>query len=223
VETGADGRSTALLLEGLLDPEIRIAAVSIEDRTGSLRPEERAQIAGARPSRQWEFASGRWLARRLLGSLGHAEAPILRAEDRSPVWPDGIVGSITHSGTQCVVALARASIVRAIGLDLEPDAPVKDGLDRLVCRDEERAFLESPDPDEGSRRCRVVFSVKEAVYKAFYPTTRRVWGFQEVGVSIDLAREAFVARLPPDAGLVEVAGRVHRRRGWILAGVALRA
>ncbi len=138
-----------------------------------------------------------------------------------PIWPAGIVGSITHSGSMCVVAVARSADVALLGLDLEPDRPVKEGLARLVCRDEEHDWIASPDAEERNRRCRVVFSVKEAVYKAFYPRTRRVWGFQEVGVQIDLEDASFRASLPKDAGLEEVRGRVHRSEGWILAGVSL--
>ena len=75
------------------------------------------------------------------------------------------------------------------------------------------------DPVERRRRCRVVFSVKEAVYKAFYPRTREFWSFQDVGVEIDLDAARFSATLPASAGRATIEGRVFRRDGWILSGV----
>lgn len=211
------------LVEGLFEGGIRVACVEIGDRTDSLLPEERRSIESARPSRQKEFAAGRWLARQLLEPLGHGSAVLPRAEDRLPIWPAGIVGSVTHSGALCAVAIARASEIALLGLDLEPDEPVKEGLARLVCRDAEHDWIASPDAEERNRRCRIVFSVKEAVYKAFYPRVRRVWSFQDVCVAIDLEGGRFRARLPEDAGLAEITGHVRRRGGWIVAGVDFRA
>jgi len=73
------------------------------------------------------------------------------------------------------------------------------------------------------RRCRIVFSVKEAVYKAFYPRTRTFWSFQDVGVSIDLEAGSYLAELPEGTGLAKVTGRVACRSGWIVSAVAVEA
>ena len=78
---------------------------------------------------------------------------------------------------------------------------------------------EAEGPAQRGRRCRIVFSAKEAVYKAFFPKVRRVWGFLEVHTKFDLEENSFYATLPPDAGRAEVEGRVLRRQGWILSGV----
>src|SRR5690242_8343874 len=70
------------------------------------------QLLGrAAPERQLEFRAGRHCARLAMGLLG-AAGPVLRAPDRSPVWPSGIVGSIAHTRTRnrgfCGAAVARA-------------------------------------------------------------------------------------------------------------------
>ena len=44
---------------------------------------------------------------------------------------------------------------------------------------------ERPPPDV-NQNVILVFSIKEAVYKAFFPIVRKVWGFMEVEVEIDL-------------------------------------
>src|SRR5437763_335927 len=81
---------------------------------GQLYPEERACIARAVPKRRAEFATGRVCARQALERLGVAVGPLLPHPDRSPAWPPGIVGSISHTDGYCAVAVAEAT--RALGI-----------------------------------------------------------------------------------------------------------
>ena len=208
------------LLENLFPAEIRASATTVADCVDALLPAERPFIRKAISSRQHEFATGRVLARQLLADLGHADFPLIRDEDRVPRWPEGVVGSISHSGSLCAAAVALATQFRGVGLDVEPDEPVDREIERVVCRDGEHDWVADGIGDERGRRCRIVFSVKEAVYKAFYPRTRVFWSFQDVTVSIDLERGRYRALLPESAGIAEVVGRVHRRDGWILAALA---
>lgn len=210
------------LLKGLLPGEIRTSAATIEDHVSALLPAERPFIARAVPARQHEFATGRFLVRRLLTGLGYPDFPLVSDDKRVPVWPPGIVGSISHAASLCVVAIGHESIYRGIGLDLEPDEPAKRDIERVVCRGDEHDWVAAAGEGERGRRCRVVFSVKEAVYKAFYPHTREFWSFRDVGVSIDLEAGSYRAWLPESAGLDTIEGRVHRRQGWIVAGAAVR-
>ena len=210
------------LLEGLLPTEILASATTINDCVDDLLPEERGVIAKAVASRQREFATGRVLSRRLLSGLGHPEFPLLRDDDRVPCWPGGVVGSISHTRSSasslCVAAVGRASAFQGIGVDCEPDEPVERDVERVVCRGDEHAWVaDGVGEDERGRRCRIVFSVKEAVYKAFYPRTRVYWSFQDVLVSVDLEAGRYHAELPASAGRSAVEGRVYRRDGWILS------
>ena len=212
-----ESRSVENLLEGLLPTEIRASATTIADHVGELFPEERPLIAKAVPSRQHEFSTGRVLARRLLEELGVSGVALLRDDDRVPRWPADVVGCLSHSDSLCIAAVGRASRFRGIGLDCEPDEPVSQDVERVVCRGEEHDWVAAGRGDERGRRCRLVFSVKEAVYKAFYPRTRVFWSFQDVGVSIDLERGRYRASLPESAGRAEIEGRVVCRDGWILS------
>lgn len=209
------------LLESLLPAEIRACAATVTNCVDDLLPSERPFIANAVASRQREFATGRVLARRLLADLGHPDFPLVRDKDRVPRWPDGVVGSISHSGSLCVVAVALESQFRGVGLDIEPDEPVESDIERVVCRGDEHDWVVGGKGDERGRRCRVIFSVKEAVYKAFYPRTRVFWSFQDVNVSVDLERGRYRALLPESAGIAQVEGRVQRRDGWILSTLAV--
>ncbi|MEM9177337.1 MAG: 4'-phosphopantetheinyl transferase superfamily protein [Myxococcota bacterium] len=209
------------LLAGLLPDPVHVAGATITDRVADLFPEEHAFVERAVEKRRHEFATGRVLARGLLARLGHPDFPILREDDRIPVWPDGIVGSISHAGNVCLAAAAAATGSAGIGIDLEPDEPVDSDIERVVCRDGEHAWVAEAGDGERPRRTRIVFSVKEAVYKAFYPRTRTFWSFQDVRVEIDLEAEAWRAFLPESAGVAEACGRVARREGWIVSAIAL--
>ena len=102
-------------------------------------------------------------------------------------------------------------------------SPFEAGLERFVCRPHEREWLESTtDAVEAGRRCRAIFSAKEAVYKAFFPRLRKFWGFQDVEIKIDFDENRFVAQLPESADRSEIEGRILRRDGWILSAVDYR-
>jgi len=213
-----------VLVRRLFDPSVEVLAGRPEDCVSELMPLERAFVEKAVASRQREFATGRVLARRLLAERGYRDFALLPDADRVPVWPVGIVGSISHTRGLCAVGVAAERDHAGLGLDVEPAAAVRAGLERRVCTDRELGWLEAASVDRGEEPgvlCRVVFSAKEAVYKAFYPHTRTFWDFHAVEVVIDLGRERFVASLPAGAGLAEIEGRVLRTRDWILSGVSL--
>ncbi len=71
------------------------------------------------PARHQEFCLGRAAARAALQQLGRAPVPILRGPQREPLWPDGIVGSITHINGLALAALAERRLSTGIGIDLE--------------------------------------------------------------------------------------------------------
>lgn len=207
------------LIHGLFDAPVLVVSAPICGQISSLTSGERAIVSRAVDKRKTQFATGRILARRLLSDLGYFGFELLRDKDRVPVWPEDVVGSISHTEGLCVVAIASARNRVGIGIDVEPDQPVKAGVEKIVCRTRERDWVESGGASEYGRRCRAVFCVKEAVYKSFFPRLRRVWGFQEVGVDIDLDENTFRAQLPEDADRPEVEGRILRREGWILSAV----
>lgn len=209
----------AALLTDLFEDGVQTAASALHDRSADLMPAERELIRGVAQKRKREFATGRQLARQLLEGLGHPDFPLLRDPDRVPIWPSDVVGSISHKERLCVVAVASIRDRAGLGIDIEPDQPVTPGLEQRICLPAEEAWAAAEGPSEIGRRCRAVFSVKEAVYKAFFPRVREVWGFHDVEVSIDLARESFLASLPATAERAHVEGRIFRREGWILSGV----
>lgn len=151
-----------------------------------LLPQERALLpAGAAEGRLVEFALGRGCARTALARLtgGTPAAPVLRSGSRMPLWPEGIVGSITHKVGLAAAAAARREAYRGVGLDLERVRRPGLGLLRRVLRPEELARLPS-DEAARARWFTVVFSAKESVFKALNPYTGVFLGFHDASVEL---------------------------------------
>jgi 4'-phosphopantetheinyl transferase EntD len=182
---------------------------------------EAALVADARESRRREFATGRVLARRLLDAVSVVGFELLRDDDRVPIWPSEIVGCISHTRNLCVVAVARTSVCDGIGLDVELDEPVKAGIEDRVCTPTEVGWLDRGPASDRGHRGRMIFSIKEAVYKAFFPAQREPWRFQDVEVRVDLEAGEFTANPPEKSGVREVEGRLLRRAGWIISGLTI--
>jgi 4'-phosphopantetheinyl transferase EntD len=194
-------------LRPLFDPLVARAIGPVEDAVAELSEGERDLVTRAVESRRREFSTGRRLARRLLAERGLSPGPILRDDDRVPIWPASVTGSISHSRDYAVVAVCDADACFGVGIDIEPDEPVKPGIERIVCT------------DARGRRVKLFFSAKEAVYKAFYPRVRVFWSFHDVTLALAERRGRFIATLPASAGRAQVEGRFVRGHGTIVSGV----
>ncbi|WP_300438072.1 4'-phosphopantetheinyl transferase [uncultured Mameliella sp.] len=168
---------------------------------GDLFPAEVAAIARARPARRAEFAAGRLAARRAMAQLDVPTAAIPMGADRAPVWPKGLVGSISHAEGLCLAVVAGAKDYRSLGIDIEGDGPLAEDLIPEICRPEEIALLPKAFRAAEAKR---LFSAKEAVYKAHYPLAGQVFGFHGLQVDLAQGRARFtdhpeVASIPPES------------------------
>lgn len=223
MSSGIDHPLESAIVADLFAPGVRFSASSLRDCAKELSPSERELIRGVVPKREFEFATGRMLAKQLLAELHYPHFELLRDHDRVPIWPRDIVGSISHTAEPgnglCIAAIASSRHRVGLGVDVEPDLPVKAGLEASICGPLEQEWVRARGAPEIGRRCRVIFSVKEAVYKAFFPRIREFWGFKDVEVFVDLVDGSFRANLPRSADREYVDGRILLRRGWILASV----
>jgi 4'-phosphopantetheinyl transferase EntD len=146
---------------------------------------EAAAVANAVAERRREFGTARYCARKALLRIGVPAVPVLPDVDGAPRWPAGVVGSITHCPGYRAAAVARSSDLRGVGIDAEPHAAVPPEALDLIRRDEERAqllALEDAHPD--LHWDRILFCAKEAVYKAWFPLTRRWLDFADVSTTL---------------------------------------
>ena len=212
-------------MEELLPLGVSVFECRADDESTFLFPEERPLVGRAVESRIREFTIARSCARQALGKLGFPPVPILRGPKGEPLWPAGIVGSITHCKGYRAAAVAMQSNISAIGIDAEIDDALPPEVLKSICVEEEIAWL-SQEHDR-LRWDRIIFSAKESVYKAWFPFTRRWLGFEEVAITIEAAGNSFSAQplvnLPSelDQALRRFAGRFVVRDGLVLTAVVL--
>lgn len=148
-----------------------------------LSASECLRMRDASSKRRREFAAGRHLAALACQGLGQGRPALPPDRRGAPQWPAGAVGSITHCDSWAAAAVAESGVVLAIGIDVEPASPLPAGLDRLVFAPSEHRTLTVGHswaiPDD-----RVLFSVKEAIYKAWHPLTGMWLDFTDVLVDL---------------------------------------
>ncbi|MGX2995734.1 4'-phosphopantetheinyl transferase superfamily protein [Streptomyces sp. JNUCC 64] len=170
-----------------------------------LHPEEQRLLGTLPPARHPDFTAGRIAAARALRALG-VEGPVLR-DGRRPVFPAGSHGSISH----CVghIGACLASVhprVVALGTDLERTDRLSWDAARLVCTPRERDWAARARRPES--RLAVVFSAKEAIYKALSALGAPAPVFHDIELSV--VRGRLVAR--PARGLLPARRRLL---GWV--------
>jgi 4'-phosphopantetheinyl transferase EntD len=167
-------------------PDTVIAAEAFSDPPDAfLFPEEQTLISRAVAKRRLEFTTTRALARQVLSKLGHPPMPILSGERGAPVWPSGVVGSMTHCAGYRCAAVARDSDAQSIGIDAEPNEPLPDGVLDAVSSADEREVLAGLALDAPHVAWdRLLFSAKESVYKTWYPMARSWLDFSEATVTL---------------------------------------
>ncbi|WP_407291482.1 4'-phosphopantetheinyl transferase family protein [Stutzerimonas zhaodongensis] len=131
--------------------------------------------------RQTEFLAGRLCAYEALRRVtGEPCIPAVN-DDRSPCWPTGVTGSITHGAGWAAAVVARRDQWRGLGLDVEKQIPAS-RADRLVAEILTPRELEgyaALDEAQRSLRVTLTFSIKESLFKALYPLVNKRFYFQE--------------------------------------------
>jgi 4'-phosphopantetheinyl transferase EntD len=174
-------------------------------------------------SRRREFATGRYCARAALRHFGVTEVSIVANPDRTPAWPDGFVGSITHTQGYCGAAVAPAALWVSIGVDAERD----DALDRElwpdICLPEELAWLDAQSVGSRVAMATIFFCAKEAFYKCQYPISRRWLDFHSI--SVEIKNQSFVVSfrtpLDIDGFRSPLRGRFVQRGGIVVTAIAV--
>lgn len=200
---------------GLLPAEVAVEEAHPDQASvclDALFPVEAERMARAVDKRRREFALGRQLARRGLARLGLPSGPIAMGADRAPEWPEGIVGSITHTKTWCAAAVGDASRFAGIGLDVEMSHDLAHKLWDSICTPRDLAWLAARSEDERARLAKAIFSAKESAYKAQYAITRTYLGFMAMSVTLDPDAGTFIATFEQPAGDAFRPGDVLRGR-----------
>ncbi len=176
-------------------------------------------VAKARAARRGEFAAGRASARQALTALGGPAVALPVGPGRAPVWPEGFVGSITHTDDFCAAVTARVGDAASLGLDAESADPLDPEVERLVCGPDDYPHPVSGMGLGGVAWSKVIFSIKEAFYKCQYPLTRRFLDFDAAAVSFSPRQtpQGGAFRVSPRRSATETAPWPHCSGHWRIA------
>jgi 4'-phosphopantetheinyl transferase EntD len=218
------------MLEMILPAEVESQECFGELPGGFLFPEEEQIIARAVAVRRREYATVRSCARSCLDRLGYPPVPILPGVGGAPTWPAGVQGSMTHCAGYAAAAVGPVPQISAIGIDAEPDVPLPDGVLDLIATAAEWDRLAVAEMEPGSPNWdRLLFSAKEAVYKAWFPLVGEWLDHQQAEIIFGPHDGAFAALLSRDGLIVNghhvrrLHGRWIRDRGILLTAVVLGA
>jgi 4'-phosphopantetheinyl transferase EntD len=213
---------TGDVLPRLAPPGVATAEIWGELNVAVSYEEEDQLVANAVDARRAQFHAGRACARSSLRQLGLPDGAILVNPDRSPRWPSGAIGSITHTQGFCGAMASATTTWRGLGVDAERSGAVTPDLWRDLFTTMELAWLDAVPALERNAFATVMFSAKEAYYKAQYPLTLSRLDFLDVEVTTLGTGRFEIRRLKP-AALVpgKVEGRFWIGRGLVVTTTAI--
>ena len=163
-----------------------LSLAAVRDARADLFAGEAAYAATVADKRGREYSTGRRVARVALARIGVVPCEI-PSDDRRPVWPEGVVGSIGHSRSLAAAVVGPSSAFDGIGIDIETENAVSGNTADRLLTPTEHAWLPAPEWRT------MIFAAKEAVYKAVNPLVGEFLGFQDVQVDVDEAVGVFRA------------------------------
>jgi 4'-phosphopantetheinyl transferase EntD len=216
-------------LAGLFPAGVVAAELTGAPPEGLLTDLESSVISRCSEKRIIDFTGGRLCARRALEELGVQGFSLLPALDRTPLWPEGLVGSITHTRGYSAAVVGRRTELAALGLDSELMASVHEELWPRICAPPELARLQTLPSAQRAAGATLIFAAKEAFYKCQYPITGEWLEFEDIEIeSPDYGAEAGGFTVLPRRQLAVSAraeqtfrGRFHVHGALLTCGVAL--
>lgn len=143
-----------------------------------------SQLDRAVVKRRSDYLAGRICARRALVALGLGAVDVPIGPDREPVWPAGVIASISHAGDRAVCLASADPQVVGLGIDIEGRLPPGMAADirNEVVDAAESAAIEThfADPVQGLA---TVFSAKESLFKALFPQVGEFFGFEAMRIA----------------------------------------
>ena len=193
--------SDALICELLETPDLAGRAFSEE--------EQRIADSISSSKRKDQFLLGRAAAhfalKTLLKKAGETFS-IPRGKNGEPLWPEGVVGSISHTDGAGVAVVGPATEFEGLGIDIERTTRViSEGALKKIALPAERVWI-TEDPKLQKLRSLQVFCAKESIYKAYFPLTRKEMTFKDAFVRWEEEHQAFVGTLLSDLNEVHQAG-----------------
>ena len=142
-----------------------------------------SQLISSVRKRQAEFLAGRIVVKHGLELFGLTNSSVPIGDKRAPVWPEGIIGSISHSKETAICAIADKTFFKLVGIDQEAiiDENLGDISDQILTSGE-LSVLEDADL-EFNKALTITFSAKESLFKALFPLVNEYFDFSAAKVT----------------------------------------
>ncbi|MDS7944806.1 4'-phosphopantetheinyl transferase superfamily protein [Acinetobacter sp. V110_1] len=142
------------------------------------------KIAQACVDRKNEYLCGRVLAQAVLNHHFGLDQPITSMYEPLPIWPSHVLGSISHSQNKLIVALSSHAVYLGIDIEYWVTSEFARESAHLVLtlsefdlwKNKAAKFFDFP------RYVSLIFSIKESLYKAVYPTAKQYIDFLEASI-----------------------------------------
>ena len=161
-----------------------------------------AQLTEAGRKRKSEHLAGRIAAAHALSALGERTVPGI-GPSGEPLWPQGISGSISHSGTQAMAVASRDQNLLT-GIDCEailPDDEANEIKEGVIDAQEESVISRAGFPF--ALALTLTFSAKESLFKALFPEVKTMMGFDSARLTMLDIESLTLALTRPLAGFEE--------------------
>jgi len=157
---------------------------SLQDELAIFIPEK---MSRAVQKRKAEYIAGRYCARKSLAAININNQTVESSEDRAPIWPQGVIGSITHSSGYASAVVAKKGELRGIGIDSEKC--IKDKTSRNISSHilTENETFEANTHVAANEHLylTLVFSAKESIYKCLNPLVKQFFDFKHAEIHFD--------------------------------------
>jgi enterobactin synthetase component D len=140
-------------------------------------------LLNAHKNRKEQYLIGRYCAYRALRSAGFAgDFHLPSNDDGSPLWPEGHVGSITHTKNYVSAIVGLTTIYRGLGIDSQLIMNEKTFISihkKVMTQNELQMTLPGWNFLEVAT---LVFSFKESIYKCLRPLCGQFFGFSDAEI-----------------------------------------
>lgn len=142
------------------------------------------KIAQARVERKNEYLCGRVLAQAVLNHHFGLDQPITSMYEPLPIWPSHVLGSISHSQSKLIVALSCDAVYLGIDIEHWVTSEFAQESAHLILTPCELELWKNKACEcfDFARYVSLIFSVKESLYKAVYPTAKQYIDFLEASI-----------------------------------------
>jgi len=186
----------------------------------TLLPEEQKYLQNFSHKRIVDFTLGRACAREILKNLGYERYAVLIGENRQPLWPENLVGSISHADQLALCVIAEKCELRSLGIDIELIKNESFDLYSMVASDKELQ-QHCDDQNDSQYKCpylaKLLFSAKEAVYKCQFPLYQQWIEFKDISLELDFARNTFITVISNQNNLITIHGAWDANDKYIIS------